>query len=179
MDAQSPADSFIGKPPTGEYFVTTQPPDNPFIRQLSVSQLSVFFNDEPGQFNRVLKILADAEANVIGHLHSVSGKCRDIGVARFIIKDCEGAKFLLENNCFLSCIGKVIICKIPDKVGGFYKLLQIVPEDDMEYSYPLPSHYKGHVAMVFSPKNFDNATNALNKAGMSILTSEDIFGALG
>ena len=81
---------------------------------MNVTQLSAFVSNKPGHLQRVLKVLADENINIIT---LIIAETSDFGILRMIVSDSErGHKALRDNNITCS-VNDVLALEIDAGVG--------------------------------------------------------------
>ena len=85
---------------------------------------------------------------------------------------------LLKRNGYICKTNSVLAVEIPDKPGGMAHVMNVVsvPEVSIEYAYAFVSHKEDESAyMIFRVTGKDKAKEALDAAGIRILTKEELF----
>ena len=132
-----------------------------------VKQLSVFLENKEGRLDEVLKILANADVNL---LSACIADTSDYGVLRLIAEDAEKGKAALKEAGFTSRIDEVIAVVVPNAVGSFAKVVTTLHEANINisYIYGISLNENGAPIVV---KTSDNAKAAsiLEAAGVKTL----------
>lgn len=107
---------------------------------MSISQVSMFLQNRPGHFTRVLKTLESRGINVRGFSLSDTG---DYGIARFIVDDPQAALEILKDQGAATTITEVLCLKLSDEPGELLRVMELLSSCDVNvvYSYSLISTY--------------------------------------
>ena len=141
---------------------------------MKVKQLSLFLENRPGALSRPVNLLAKAGINI---LTLSMADTQNFGILRFIVKDWEEAKRLLEDNDFVVKVTDMVAVEVPDRPGGLGEILKTLEKGrvNVEYMYgfTLKKESKGLLAFRFDDP--DRAIEALKKKGISTVASVDLF----
>ena len=107
---------------------------------MSVSQISVFIESEPGHLVRVLDSFVEAGVNVRGYSASDTG---DYGIVRFIVDDPTRALSVLNTLGAAATATDVLCVRLDDVPGELARVMGIMADCDINviYSYSLISTY--------------------------------------
>ena len=138
---------------------------------MSVSQISVFIESEPGHLVRVLDSFVEAGVNVRGYSASDTG---DYGIVRFIVDDPERALAALEKSgeqnaaCAKS---EVLVLRLEDTPGELARVMGIIADChiNVTYSYSLISTY-----IVLSVNDVAAAERMLESEPVELLGQDDL-----
>jgi len=120
---------------------------------MSISQISVFVQSEPGHLKRVLDAFEAADINVRGFSASDTG---DYGIVRFILDNPKRGLEVLSAIGSAATISEVLCVRLEDKPGELARVVGTISENaNIIYSYSLISTF-----IVFSVDN----VNALEEA---------------
>ena len=142
---------------------------------MNVTQLSAFVANKPGHLQKVLKVLADENINIIS---LTIAETVDFGILRMIVNDSEkGYKALKENNITAS-ITDVLALEIADTPGSLYKTLDVFARMNLniEYMYAFTEKRQDKAVMIFRFEDIDTAKTALKDNGYSIVSKIEIIG---
>ncbi len=119
-------------------------------------QLSVFLENTPGHLERVCKILADAQINL---MTITIAETKDYGIVRAIVDDPEKAAQALKGNGFFAKLVEVLAIEVEDKPGALSKVLKRASEVglNIEYMYAMTRPVNGKPVMIMSFKDIDAA----------------------
>jgi hypothetical protein len=142
---------------------------------MNVTQLSAFVTNKPGHLQKVLKVLADENINIIT---LTIAETLDFGILRMIVNDPDkGYKVLKEHN-ITSSITDVLALEIDDTPGSLYNALDVFAKMDLniEYMYAFTEKRDGKAVMIFRFEDIESAKKALSDKGYNIVRKIDIIG---
>jgi len=105
---------------------------------MSVTQISVFLENQPGHLKNVLDAFEATGINVRGYSASDTG---DYGIARFILDKPDVALDVLRTRGCAATQAQVVCIRLPDKPGELARVMGIIAEAGINvlYSYSLIS----------------------------------------
>ena len=141
---------------------------------MKVRQLSLFLENKPGALSRPIKALAKAKLNV---LTLSLADTQQFGILRFIVRDWEKAKALLEKEGFVVKVTDMVAIEVADKPGGLAEILAVVEKVrvNLEYMYGFTLKRESKGVLAFRFDDPDKAIQALQKAGITPVHSADLF----
>lgn len=142
---------------------------------MNVTQLSAFVSNKPGHLQKVLRVLADENINIIT---LIIAETADFGILRMIVNDSEkGYRTLKENNITCS-ITDVLALEIDDTPGSLYRALDAFAQKNLniEYMYAFTEKRDGKAVMIFRFEDIEAAKQALSGSGYSIVRKNDLIG---
>jgi hypothetical protein len=141
---------------------------------MKVKQLSLFLENKPGALSRPIKLLAKAKFNI---LTLSLADTQQFGILRFIVREWEKAKALLEKDGFVVKVTDMVAIEVADQPGGLAEILAVVEKArvNLEYMYgfTLKRESKGLLAFRFDDP--DRAIAALQKSGINPVQSVELF----
>ena len=142
---------------------------------MNVTQLSVFMENKPGHLQNVLKILADANINIVT---LTIAETSDFGILRMIVNDPERAKKVLHDARITSSATEVLAVELDDKPGSLFKAIDAFAKSklNIEYMYAFTEKRGDRAVMIFRFDDIDAAKKALAQEGYQIVKSIDIIG---
>jgi hypothetical protein len=142
---------------------------------MNVTQLSAFVANKPGHLQKVLKVLADENINIIAL--SIA-ETIDYGILRMIVNDPEKGCDVLKKNNITSSLTDVLALEIDDTPGSLYKALDVFAQMDLniEYMYAFTEKRDGKAVMIFRFEDIEAAKSALSDKGYNIVRKIDIIG---
>ena len=142
---------------------------------MNVTQLSAFVANKPGHLQRVLKVLADENINIIT---LTIAETSDFGILRMIVNDPEKGYRALKNNNITSSVTDVLALEIEDTPGSLYNALDVFARMDLniEYMYAFTEKRDGKAVMIFRFEDIEAAKKALQDKGYNIVRKIDIIG---
>ena len=136
---------------------------------MNVTQLSAFVANKPGHLQRVLKVLADENINIIT---LTIAETSDFGILRMIVNDPEkGYRVLRENNITCSTTD-VLALEIDDTPGSLYKALDAFAQMNLniEYMYAFTEKRDDKAVLIFRFEDPDAAIEALKDSQVNVIS---------
>lgn len=101
---------------------------------MSITQLSVFVENEAGHLAHVLGTLADGRVNILSF---TIADTTDYGILRLVVDQVERAKELLDLAHYAVVEHRVVCAVLPDEPGALASVARLVAESglDIEYLY--------------------------------------------
>jgi hypothetical protein len=141
---------------------------------MKVKQLSLFLENKRGALSRPVKLLAKGKFNI---LTLTLADTQQFGILRFVVRDWQKAKQLLEHDGFVVKVTDVVAIEVADRPGGLADILATVEKAGVNveymYGFTLSSEHKGLLAFRFDDP--DRAIPALQKKGISPVRSVELF----
>lgn len=135
---------------------------------MSIYQVSVFTQSQPGHLLRILNILAEEELNVRGFSCSDSG---DFGIARFVLDEPQKALDILQAKGFAAAMTEILVFELHDTPGELQSVVSLLANDGLNivYSYSLIS-----TCVAIRVKEVDRAKKLLQDNGIVLVTQETL-----
>lgn len=135
---------------------------------MSIYQVSVFTQSQPGHLLRILNILAEEELNVRGFSCSDSG---DFGIARFVLDEPQKALDILQAKGFAAAMTEILVFELHDTPGELESVVSLLANDGLNivYSYSLIS-----TCVAIRVKEVDRAKKLLQDNGVALVTQETL-----
>ena len=107
---------------------------------MSISQISVFVESQPGHMKNVLDTLASAGVSVRGYCAADTG---DYGIVRFVVDNPVAGLSALTNAGFAAKLTDILCIELVDTPGELGRILGIIADAGINimYSYSLVSTY--------------------------------------
>lgn len=142
---------------------------------MNVTQLSAFVSNKPGHLQKVLKVLADENINIIT---LTIAETSDFGILRMIVNDPEKGNRALKENNITSSLTDVLALEINDTPGSLFTALEVFAsmELNIEYMYAFTQKRNDKPVMIFRFQDIEKAKNALKGKGYNIVKKIDIVG---
>ena len=144
---------------------------------MKVKQLSLFLENKPGALSRPVKLLAKAKLNI---LTLSIADTQHFGILRFVVRDWEKAKRLLEKDGFVVKVSDMVAIEVADEPGGLANILMTLEKArvNLEYMYGFTLRKEGKGVLAFRFDDPDGAIASLQKAGINPVRSVDLFNRL-
>jgi hypothetical protein len=142
---------------------------------MTIDQLSVFVENEPGKLASVARVIGDAGVD----LRAMSiADTRDFGILRVIVDDAYAATNALKEADFVVSVTKVVAVEIEDSPGGLADVLGILADAgiSVEYLYAFVSQKAGNAYVILRVEDNDQAVSALDAVGVRTVGTEELFG---
>lgn len=141
---------------------------------MKVKQLSLFLENKPGSLSGPVKLLAKAKLNI---LTLCIADTRQFGILRFVVRDWEKAKQVLEKDGFVVKDSDLVAIEVADEPGGLADILETVErvQVNLEYMYGFTLRKEGKGVLAFRFDDPDRAIAALQKKGINPVRSVDLF----
>jgi hypothetical protein len=140
---------------------------------MKLKQISIFLENRKGRLWKALNILSDANINI--RALSIADTS-EFGILRMIVPEPEHARKILEEANFVVKVNDVIAVGVSDEPGGLETVLKLLNKSDInvEYLYAFVEK-KGKKAMVvIRTEDIDAGVNALEKGGITLMSSEEV-----
>ena len=141
---------------------------------MKVEQISIFLENKSGRLAEVAAVLAGAGINI----RALSlADTTDFGILRLIVNDNEKAKKVLKENGFTVGKTEVLAVEVADRPGGLAGILNVMKDNgiNVEYMYAFVQKSGGDAIIIFRFDELEKAIAALQKAGMKMLSGEEIY----
>jgi hypothetical protein len=141
---------------------------------MKINQVSVFLENKPGQLRTACDVLAKAGINMV--TLSLADTAR-FGILRVIVQDWQKAKTVLEKAGCVVKITEVLAIEVADKPGGLSQILEIVDRAglNIEYMYAFTEKRGDRAMLVFRFADPDAALQALQKGGINVVGTVELF----
>jgi len=142
---------------------------------MNVTQLSAFVANKPGHLQKVLKVLADENINIIT---LTIAETTDFGILRMIVNDPDKGYAVLKQHNITSSVTDVLALEIDDTPGSLFTALDVFARMNLniEYMYAFTEKRDGKAVMIFRFEDIELAKSALKNKGYNIVRKIDIIG---
>ena len=143
---------------------------------MKLKQLSLFLENRPGQLRAPLEALGRANIDL---LTMTLADTTQFGILRFIVSDPERAKQVLEAEGMVVNVTEVVPIQVDNQPGGLAAVLASIDSAGLgvEYMYDFAARATpDKAAIIFRFEDPDSALAALKKAGVRVLSSEEVLG---
>jgi hypothetical protein len=144
---------------------------------MKVKQLSLFLENKPGALSRPVKLLARARVNI---LTLSIADTQQFGILRFVVREWEKAKRLLEKEGFVVKVSDMVAIEVADEPGGLARILLALEKAkvNVEYMYGFTLKTESKGILAFRLDDPDTAIAALQKARINLVRGVDLFNRL-
>ncbi len=139
----------------------------------NVRQISVFVENKPTKLAEAMKLLKNSKINIRA---MALADTKDFGILRLIVNDTEKTVDILRDASYAVTVTEVVAISIPDSPGQLSRVLDVLGDSgvNIEYLYAFIGKSDRSVSFVIRVDDNDNASYALNDAGIIQLTENDI-----
>jgi hypothetical protein len=144
--------------------------------KMKLQQLSLFLENRPGQLREPCEVLAAAGIDL---LTMSLADTAQFGILRFIVRNPEQAREVLENAGLVARTTDVVAVEVDNEPGGLLGVLRVIDDAGLgvEYMYDFGAASRtGKAAIVLRFEDPDAAVEALRAGGIRMLEAEDLFG---
>ena len=140
---------------------------------MNVKQISVFIENTPGRLAEFTRLLGEHGVDLVSL--SIADSTH-FGILRGIVADYEGVRELLSRNGYTVKVTDVLAVCVPDRPGGLAEILALLAERQitLEYLYSFVRNTGDHAWIIFRVDKLEEAEAALTKAGVRMLSQEDV-----
>jgi hypothetical protein len=142
---------------------------------MKLQQLSLFLENKPGVLREPCEALAAAGIDL---LTMSLADTAQFGILRFIVRDPVRAKKVLEDAGMVVRMTEVVPVEVENRPGGLARALAAIEAAGLgvEYMYDFGAASRGgKAAIVFRFEDPDAALAALQAAGITVLTGEELL----
>jgi hypothetical protein len=142
---------------------------------MKLKQLSLFLENRPGQLREPCEALAAAGIDL---LTMSLADTAQFGILRFIVRDPERARQVLEQAGMVVRVTEVVPVEVENRPGGLAEVLARIEEAGLgvEYMYDFGAASRGgKAAIIFRFEDPDQALSALEAAGIRVLAMEELL----
>lgn len=140
---------------------------------MKVEQISIFLENKSGRLAEVTGLLAENGINI----RALSlADTADFGILRLIVSDYQKAMSILKERGFTVGRNDVVAIEVPDRPGGLAGVLRALHGGDInvEYMYAFVQKSLENAVVIFRFDDTDRAVDALRKAGVRLLSGEEV-----
>jgi hypothetical protein len=141
---------------------------------MKLKQLSLFLENKPGALSAPVRLLADANINI---LTLSIAEAQQYGILRLIVRDWETAKKLLASRGMLVKVTDVLAIEVADRPGGLAEILETLEEAgiNLEYMYAFTLKRDSKGLLLFRFDDPDRAIRALRKKKIRVVGNAELF----
>lgn len=141
---------------------------------MQVKQISVFLENRAGRLQEVCDTLSETVINI----RALSlADTSDFGILRLIVNKPDNAREVLREKGFAITETEVLAAEVEDKPGGLAKILRLFAGAgiNVEYMYAFVERKSENAVMIFRVEAIAKAIKTLQDAGVSLLSSEELY----
>jgi hypothetical protein len=139
-----------------------------------LEQISIFLENRSGRLAEITGILSRNAINI----RALSlADTADFGILRLIVDRPEPAIRVLKESGFTVGLTEMVALEIPDRPGGLWRILTVLEAAglNVEYMYAFVQRATENAVIIFRFDEPARAAQALQGAGVRVLTGEDIY----
>jgi len=137
---------------------------------MTISQISVFLENNAGRLGEVTKVLAQAGIN----LRAISiADTADFGILRLIVDNNDEALKALKDANFTTRVSEVAAVEIEDTPGSLARVMELFQKSkvNIEYLYASLEGKTGKAVVIFKLEDHKKGLDILKENGLSMVTS--------
>ena len=144
---------------------------------MKIRQLSLFLQNEPGHLIEPCRILAAAGISI---RTLTLADTVEFGILRLIVSDWERAAKLLGDAGYVVKLTEVVAVEVSDRPGGLAEILEILEGTgiNIEYMYAFTAGREDKAILIFRFDQSDAAIEKLQAAGIAVVESNEVYGAV-
>lgn len=125
---------------------------------MTIKQISVFVQNEPGRLLEFTDVLTKAGINMTAlNLADVT----DYGIVRVIVDDTEQAVTVLKENNYNVIVNDILCVDVTDEPGALHQILVKLADAGLNISYMYGFSNAGKASLVFKVDDLSKAIAAL------------------
>ena len=134
-----------------------------------VMQVSVFSENKPGRIEKITKIFAQENINILAI--SITST-NSFGIIKLLVDKCDLAYEKLKLNGFSVTINEVLAIEMKDRPGGLYEVSHILSQRgiNIENAYVYVADSRAKAFLLVEVKDIENAKQLL--AGENLISSK-------
>ena len=142
---------------------------------MSVKQINVFLENEPGRLAEVTSALSQAQIDIRAVYVTDS---TSYGMLRLIINQPDDAKIVLQSKGFTVSISHVIAVELKDVPGTLDKVLRILSDNDiqLEYLYAFVGRASNDAVVVLRVDDRPKTMDIFEKNNIKVLDDKEVYG---
>ena len=142
---------------------------------MSVKQINVFLENEPGRLAEVTSALSKAKIDIRAIYVTDS---TSYGILRMIVNQPDDAKIVLQNKGFTVNVSHVIAVELKDVPGTLDKVLGILSDNgvQLEYLYAFVGRASTDAVVVLRVDDRPRTLEIFEKNGIRVLDDKEVYG---
>ena len=143
----------------------------------AIKQLSIFLENRKGRLKEVTQVLAEANVNIRALALAESA---EFGILRLVVDNPEKARSVLSAGGFTVKEQDVFAVEVPDRPGGFYQVVKILTEADIniDYTYAFVGGRDSAILIFKVPDDlFEKALQVVHEGGIKLVEPLFFYGS--
>ena len=144
--------------------------------QYALKQLSIFLENRKGRLKELTETLYKAQVNIRALALAESA---EFGILRLVVDNPEKARSALSAAGFTVKEQSVFAAEVEDKPGGFYRVVSLLSEADInvDYTYAFVGGGQRAVLIFRVPdKDFERALEVIHEGGIKLVEPLFFYG---
>lgn len=140
---------------------------------MNVKQISIFTENKPGRIAALCKTLSENNID----LYSISvAEAADFGIIRILVEDAYTAATVLRDADYVCSLTDVIAIEVNDEPGALAKIGSVIGDAgiNIEYMYSVTNRKIGKAYMIIRVTDNQECIQILKKAGMKVVSQEEM-----
>jgi hypothetical protein len=136
--------------------------------------ISVFAENKPGRLERITKVLAEANINILAFsITSTNG----FGVIKFMVNKFQEAYKLLKEKGFTVSLNEAIGIEMKDQPGGLYEVVKILSSKgiNIESASVYVAETRKKAYLIVEVEDTTKAMESLKEENLKFLKPEEIL----
>jgi|UniRef100_A0A7C5KEE3 hypothetical protein len=131
--------------------------------------ISVFAENKPGKLEKVTKVLAEANINILAFSITTTN---GFGIIKFMVDKCMDAFKILKEKGFTVSLNEAIGIEMKDQPGGLYEVVKILSSNgiNIESASVYVAETRKKAYLIVEVKDTQKAMELLKEAKLNFLT---------
>lgn len=131
--------------------------------------ISVFAENKPGKLEKVTKVLAEANINILAFSITTTN---GFGIIKFMVDKCMDAFKILKEKGFTVSLNEAIGIEMKDQPGGLYEVVKILSSNgiNIESASVYVAETRKRAYLIVEVKDTQKAMELLKEAKLNFLT---------
>lgn len=142
---------------------------------MSVKQINVFLENEPGRLAEMTKVLSEAKIDIRAIYVTDS---TSYGIIRMIVNQPDDAKIELQSKGFTVSVSHVIAVELKDVPGTLDEVLGLLSGNgiQLEYLYAYVGRASNDAVVVLRVDDRPKTLEIFEKNGVKVLDDKEVYG---
>lgn len=142
---------------------------------MSVKQINVFLENEPGRLAEMTKVLSEAKIDIRAIYVTDS---TSYGIIRMIVNQPDDAKLELQTKGFTVSVSHVIAVELKDVPGTLDKVLGLLSGNNiqLEYLYAFVGRASNDAVVVLRVDDRPKTLDIFEQNGVRVLDDKEVYG---
>ncbi|MBO6194127.1 MAG: ACT domain-containing protein [Clostridiales bacterium] len=142
---------------------------------MSVKQINVFLENEPGRLAEMTKVLSEAKIDIRAIYVTDS---TSYGIIRMIVNQPDDAKLELQTKGFTVSVSHVIAVELKDVPGTLDKVLGLLSGNNiqLEYLYAFVGRASNDAVVVLRVDDRPKTLEIFEQNGVRVLDDKEVYG---